>query len=350
VQVRTLTTRGRVTGLAADGNRVALIVSAPYVQTGGRAYDCASVSVWEPIGGRLVELQRPCGSGDDVSLREGTEGVALAGTRAAWLHLDGGNTLETILETATLAQPKPVWVAYGASDESGAGDFARQPFGDGTLLAFTVERHCDADAVLNQGPGAPNQCPPGGTTGDITAATAWRTGGGARCPQMNGFNGNTKPSGVRRCAGIGSAAGELSVLAVDAGRVLVRTESGLSLLTAAGAVLQTFDIGALSAQLSGNRLAVRTADAVEVFDTSSAQQTARFPASRGLTLQDLDRNILVTASGGTVTLRRLTDNRTSTIHAGGPALAQLEPAGLFVAGGRHVSFTPIRDVLRQLHT
>src|SRR4029077_1592400 len=47
VQVRTLTTRGRVTGLAADGNRVALIVSAPYVQTGGRAYDCASVSVWE---------------------------------------------------------------------------------------------------------------------------------------------------------------------------------------------------------------------------------------------------------------------------------------------------------------
>jgi hypothetical protein len=142
--------------------------------------------------------------------------------------------------------------------------------------------------------------------------------------------------------------GELSVLAVDAGRVVVRTQSGVSLLTAGGAVQHTFDVIARSAQLSGDRLAIRVSDAVEVYDTSSGERTARFPAARALRLQDLDRNILVTASGATVTLHRLGDGRTSTIRAGGTAVAQLESPGLFVAGGHRVTFTPLRDVLRQL--
>ena len=342
----TLATRGRVTALAADGDRVALIVAAPYVQTHGSTFDCASVVVWEPMG-RVVRLQRPCGPGQDISNREGTRGVTLAGTRAAWLHLDGGNTLETIMKTATVAHPSLVTIAYGASSEGGDGEFPREPFGDGTLLAFTVEQRCDADAVLNQGPGAPNQCPPGRKTGYVTAATVWRMSGIDRCPEMYGFSTPT-PSGVRRCSRVATADGELSVLGVDAGRIVVQAESGLRLLSAGGSVLQEFDVRARSAALSGNRLAVRTANAVEVYDTSSGQRTAQFPAASALKLQDLDRDILVTALGGTVTLRRLGDGRTSTIRAGGTALAQLESPGLFVAGDRRVTFTPMRDVLRQL--
>src|SRR5437870_4580631 len=99
---------------------------------------------------RVVRLQRPCGPGQDVSLRERTQAVALAGTRAAWLHLDGGNTLETIMNTATVAQARPATIAYGASSEGGDGEFPLEPHGDGALLAFTVEQRCDADAVLNQ--------------------------------------------------------------------------------------------------------------------------------------------------------------------------------------------------------
>lgn len=301
------------------------------------------------MGRRVVRLQRPCGPGQDISNREGTRDVTLAGTRAAWLNLDGGNTLETIMKTATVARPSPVTIAYGGSSEGGDGDFPGRPFGDGALLAFTVEQRCDADAVLNQGPGAPTQCPPGRKTGYVTAATVWRMSGMERCPEMYGTGYSIPtPSGVRRCSRVATADGDLSVLAVDAGRIVVQAESGLRLLSAGGSVLQEFDVRPRSAQLSGDRLAIRTADAVEVYDTSSGLRTARFPAASALRLQDLDRDILVTASGASVTLRRLGDGRTSTIRAGRTALAQLESPGLFVAGDQRVTFTPMRDVLRQL--
>jgi hypothetical protein len=338
---RTLATRGPVTALAADGDRAALVVSVPYVESRGYpGFGCASVVVWEPTRRRVVRLKRPCGPNDEISRREGTHGVALAGTRAAWLHVGGGHTLETVLETATLARPRPASRAYGASYEGGDGDFVREPVGDGALLAFTVDRRCDAHAEQNEGPGAENQCPPGRNSGYVVAATVWRVGGRSPCPDGR--------VGPRACRRVASADGELSVLAVDAGRIVVRTESGVRLLTAGGAVLQEFDLRARSAALSGNRLAVRTADAVEVYDTNSGQRTAWFPAASALRLQDLDRDILVTATGGTVTLRRLGDGRTSTIRAGRTALAQLERPGLFVARGRRVTFTPIRDVLRRL--
>jgi hypothetical protein len=336
-----LATRGGVTALAADGDRVALVIRAPYT-SGGEVVPCASVVVWEPTRRRVVRLQRPCGPGQDFSLREFTKGVALGGTRAAWLHFAGGNEQEIVGETATLARPTPVGFAWAVSGEGGDGDFAREPVGDGSLIAFTADLRCDADAVLNQGPGAPNQCPPGRKTGYVVAATVWRIGGHGACPGFGGF------ALARTCTRVASADGELTALAVDVGRIVVRTQSGLTLLTANGAVLQRFDVHAISAALSGSRLAVRTAHAVEVYDTNSGQRTGRFPAASALRLQDLDRDLLVTASGGTVTVRRLGDGHTITIHAGRTALAQLERPGLFVAGARRVTFTPIRDLLRQL--
>jgi len=82
--------------------------------------------------------------------------------------------------------------------------------------------------------------------------------------------------------------------------------------------------------------------------STTGQRTARVTAARHLRLEDLDRDILVTASGRTVTLRKLSNGRTTTIRAGGTARAQLERPGLFVAAGRRVTFTPMRDVLRRL--
>jgi hypothetical protein len=243
-----------------------------------------------------------------------------------------------------MAHPQPVGAAYGASSEDHVGDFVRDPVGDGALLAFTLDRRCDADAVVNRGrSGAEDQCPPGRETGDVVAATVWRMGGSATCPTM----GVIRP--VRRCARVATREGELSVLAVDAGRIVARTETGMSLLTVSGAVLQEFEVNASSATLSGNRLAVRTDNAVEVYNTNSGQQTTRLPAARQLKLQDLDRDILVTTTGKTVTLRNLSNGHTSTIRAEGTALAQLERPGLFVAGGRRVTFTPMREVLRLLN-
>jgi hypothetical protein len=141
---------------------------------------------------------------------------------------------------------------------------------------------------------------------------------------------------------------ELTVLAVDAGRLAVRTGPGLRLLTAAGRVIRDIKVRPQAAALSGNRLVARTETDFEVYDTRTGRLTSWLPATAGLRLEDLERDILVTAAGGTVTLRRLGDGSTTTIRAGRPAFAQLEPSGLFVAGARRVTFIPMRDVLRRL--
>lgn len=323
-QQRTLATRAPVVALAADGDRAALLV--------GNRGACASVVVWEPTRRRVVRLHSAT-RGQCVEGQPVTRAVALAGTRVAWLQAGGGMTLETTVVSATLARPTPVSVALALST-SGMGDFVRRPLGDGTLLAFTVDRRC------SEGEDADPQCPPGRKTGYVIAATVWRAAGRGRCPHSYSL--------VRRCSRVAQADGELSLLAVDAGRIAVQTKSGVQLLTAGGNVLQEFDLRARSAALSGNRLAVRTADAVEIYDTGSGQLTARFPAASHLRLEDLDRGILVTALGRAVTLRRLGDGRTTTIHTSAIARAQLERPGLFVAAGRRVTFTRMQDVLRRL--
>jgi hypothetical protein len=309
---RTLTMPAPVIALAADGDRAAVVA-------GGRG-GCGSVLVWEPLRRRVVRLRslsRLCSS-PQSSTRE----IALGGTQAAWVQTAGGNSLEMYVLTATVVRPAPVEIASAFVLPGGEGTFAGRLAGDSALLAFTVEKRC------GDYEGAQTPCPPGRKTGYIVAATVWRVASRGR-------------------SRVAEADGKLSVLAVDAGRIVVRTPSGLRLLTTEGDVLQEFDLRPLAAELSGNRLAVRTADAVEVYDTGSKQRTARFTAARNLRLEDLDNDILVTASGRTVTLRRLGDRRTRTIRGGGIAHAQLEPPGLFVAAGRRVTFTPMRDVLRR---
>jgi hypothetical protein len=322
---RVRATSGPVLALAADGNRAAFVVE-------GRVKECMSVMVWEPARRRAARLQSAatCESNDRPN-RRGMPTVALAGTRAAWLWITGGNTLETIISSATLARPRPIILAYGGAADGVAGSFTRRPVGDGSLLVFTQETHCHPDYELSI-------CPPGRERGDITEATVWRVTGGRRACVG-------RPT---ECSVVVRRRGELTVLAVDGGRIAVRTETGLTLFTSAGRVLRDFAVRPQAAALSRNRLVARTASALDVYDTRTGERTAQLPVPSGVRLQDLDRDILVTAGVGTVTLRRLGDGRTSTLRVGRPTFAQLEPSGLFVAGSRRVTFTPIRDVLRRL--
>jgi hypothetical protein len=324
---RVLETRGPVVALAADGGRVTLAVRS--LATDHSV--CVGVIAWEPMRSRVVRLERPC----PYDAPSTVEGVALAGTRVAWVTAAGGMSTETIVKAATLARPRPVWLGYGVSAGGEYGTFAKRPFGDGALLAFTLDERC-ADYEGSDVP-----CPPGRRTGDVIAAAVWRMAGRGRCPN------NSSP--VRRCSRVVQAEGELTVLAVDAGRIAVRTDDGVRLLSASGNVLQRFDVtSARQAALSGKRFAVRTVDAVEIYDVGSGELVSRFASARHLRLEDLDGGILVTALGRTVALRRLGNGRTATIRAGGTARAQLERPGLFVAAGRSVKFTPTREVLRML--
>ena len=309
-------TAGPIQSFAADGVR-AIVVFYPQIGS------CASVAVWEPRRRRVVRLQRPCLAGEE-SIREGTGPAALAGTRAAWLRTAGGNTLEQYLETATLVRPAPVEIADAYAEEGVYGDFLRNPVGDSSVLAFTRERRCAQFEEARE-----YRCPPGRKPGAVVDAEILRI---AQGPHV---------------VGVARAKGKLSVLAVDAGRIAARTDRGVRLLNADGDLIRDFDVRARQAALSGKWLAVRTTNAVEIYDVDSGQRARRFPAARHLRLEDLEGDIVVTASGPTVTLRRLRDGRTATIHTAGAALAQLEPAGLFVAGTRRVSFTPMSEVLRR---
>ncbi len=326
---RALALRAPIADLAADGPRVAFIA-------GTTRTDCDHVAVWTPAtkSVRRFGLPAPC---LEVSPRDSMPSVALAGTQVAWLETGGGNYLETAVVTTTLSRPALVWIAEGSADLNDVGTFAGRPVGDGTLLAFTIERSCDSDSHAE-----PNvACPAGRRTGDIVAAAVYRIGGLGPCPLE-------RAAERHACTLVAKADATLSVLAVDAGRIAVRTESGVRLLTASGDVLRDFAVSATAAALSGNHLAVRTANAVEVYDSNSGMLSGRFPAPSALRLEDLEGDILVTASGATLTVRKLGDGRTSTIHAGGTARAQLERSGLFIAGAGRLTFTPMRAVRRRL--
>jgi TolB protein len=320
---------GTIRELAADGALAAIAVSAP-------PRVCGGVESWEPAQKRFVRLDRE-GCADEGSQYEPAHGLAVAGRHVAWLAVNGGNSRETTVVTATPDGPGLTTLVDEGADEGGAGSGAESPVGHGGLLAFTVSRRCDPYANA----GNPSQCPtaPTGYKGyPIVSATVWRLGGTDRC----------STNGPRLCTAVAQADGELSVLAVDGGRIAARSGDGVRLLTAAGKTLRDFPVVATTAALSGAYLALRTADAIEVYETGSGRLTNRLRVAKAVRLEDLERGILVTAAGATVTLRRLADSRTVTLRTDGAAKAKLTTAGLFLAGTHRVTFLSLPHVLRQL--
>jgi hypothetical protein len=312
-----LTTRAPILDVAADGTRAAFASSTTPT-------DCRHVAVWTPAlrsVARLPDVPAPCG---EISIRDGIGWVTLAGTPAAWIETGGGNTLQEDLFTATLVHTTSIPVASAAQGDDGSGTSLGGIGGDGALVAFAIDVRC---SVYKE---AQDTCPPNRRSSHVTAATVYRIGGTRPCP----VTWRTPPNA---CTAVAKADGRLSVLAVDAGRIAVRSERGVRLLTGAGRVIRDFAVEADAAALSWNRLAVRTADAIELYDIDSGRLAARIAAPAAVTLQDVERDILVTASGRTVTLRRLGDGRTAAIEATGRARAQLEQPGLHVAGARRLT-------------
>jgi hypothetical protein len=329
----TLTTRGPVVALAADGDRAALVISGR-----GRW----QILGWEPRRKRTIPIHTVVNG--DCGVVCGPRGsLALAGTRVAWDEASGGNSLETTVSSATFARRRALSLAAGSWDVSvdGGGDEAFGPAGDRKLLAFTVQEHCADPESEGEPP-----CPPGREVGDVVSATIWRQARRGRCPSYRDY----APLG--HCKRVARANGELTVLSVDAGRIVARTDHGVRLLTASGARIRDFAVeNVRGAALSEDRLALRVPGASDVYDVGSGELVRSFPAkgsARLDRLEDLQDGILVTAMRRTVTVRRVSDGKNLTIAARGKAYAKLEPAGLFVAGGHRVTFAPMADVLGRL--
>jgi hypothetical protein len=326
----TLVTKSPVAALAADGRRAALLIP-------GRGADPTrrwQVLVWEPAARRVFTIHTERDAYPGV-------GVALAETRVAWDDCSScaGNTLTTRVSSATLARRSAVSLGSDDGTELPSGGEVLAPSGDGKLLAYTDQLRCDED-------GEYEHCPSGRQSGDVVDATIWRAAPRGHCPSSFSDGDSRRPG---HCARVATAHGRLTVLDVDAGRIAARTDNGVRLLTGAGRRILDVPIkNVRGAALSGNHLAVKVPGSFQIYDAGSGELLATGPTQSGDRLEDLKAGILVTANGKTVTLRRLSDGRTTRLRAAGYACARLEGPGLFVAGGHRVTFVPMADILRRL--
>jgi len=318
----TLSTPGPVTAFAADGKRAALTI---------RRRGRWQILVWEPAAHRLLTIHTESDTDPGGS-------VALAGGRVAWDEWYGGLTIATRVSSATLARHAPVSLGSDDGTDYPTGGEVLRPSGDGKLLAFTEDYRCEDF-------GSEPDCPPGRQTGDIVNATIWRAAPRGACPtgSANDFR------RVGHCARVATAHGRLTVLDVDAGRIAARTDNGVTLFTGAGRRLLDVPVRNVSgAALSGNRLAVRVPGSIGIYDTGSGELLDTIPAQSRERIEDLKGGILVTAMAKTVTLRSLSDGHTARLHAAGYARARLESPGLFIAGARRVTFTPMAVIVGRL--
>lgn len=219
---RTLVLRSTVRELTADRTRAAVLL--------GRRETCAAL-IWTPGTGQRAPLSGRCsGSGRDSSY-----GIALTGSRAAWIQTSGDNVLEMNLMTSTGSDRRARIVLLVYSGPGDGGDSIGEVRGDGGAHFFTVVRRCEAPEPDSQ-PG-PFACPPGRSSGDVIGTDVWayyQARAGARCP------GETLSE---RCRLVTSAPERLTLLGADRGRLAIRLQGGpVEIRSVAGARLATISL------------------------------------------------------------------------------------------------------------
>jgi hypothetical protein len=150
----TFSTRGLITHLAADGNRVALMT------TKIRAA-CDRVVVWMPPRRRSTSVKTDAGcGGDQGAIPTEVIELALGGGQVAWVTQEGGNTLELLVEVAKLPRGRAKLITrvgngYGAGGDP-TGDWVGQLLGGEPLLVYKpLEAHLHLAPDLRVRPGSP---------------------------------------------------------------------------------------------------------------------------------------------------------------------------------------------------
>jgi hypothetical protein len=313
----TVVTRRPISGLSADGSRVALAVATR------TAVDCDHVVVWAPASRALRRFgpPRPCKRYNNAGE---IYDVELAGSRAAWAAYEScGNYCDVSLRSATLAASRPVMLSYltgavGSSD----GPFEYHVRGHGDMLAFN-----DGERLVRIG------------------------GGREKCAERSEF------TSAEICTRIRRGAHACCAESVGGGLIAVREPDAVAVVDARGEVVHVFPFGrgqVSAARLDGARLVVARARVLEVYDARTGAAQLQRPLPSGFTLTDVDGGIAVLQNGATVVLLRLADGRSFTLRRGlEPVSAELEPSGLYHAyaladrTGRAV-FVPRAEVLRRL--
>jgi Tol biopolymer transport system component len=319
---RKLTFSDPLDGLTTDGRR-----AIPYLHVDSGSSP-KGVLVWDAVGRRTMRTPRLC-----------TTAVVLAGRRLAWTCAEQGNTYLAIwLETLRLGARRPTFVTETIADEDG-GDTIGSLIGHGGTIAFTSYH------------------------GKKETARAWLllARHGSKCPRNSDLIGSEHPPAV--CRRLKGAAGGVTA-SVDAGRVLTVAPNGrVRLLSTRDRVLRTWKLGRgiVNARLRGRALAVQHGQSLDVYDTATGAKRQTLPlapdgGSRPFLL-DVQRDVVVYATGGAIHLLRPSDGRDVALDLAGaaPSLdARLEPTGLFVTWNQmysrrpgRMAFVPMRTVLQR---
>ena len=310
--------RGRITILAADGNRAAV---ATHVKPG-----CGRIVVWTPPGrGSLRVKPGTLGcSGDGVSQ------LALGGGRVAWIEQGGGNDLELSLMAARLGGGGGKQIEFATNgDRAGAdpaGDWVGQLLGGGSLLAYNSWKQvCDKPANEECGENDPFL--------RLTNEKLVRI-----------------VDGHRRVVARGAA---YPLLAVGGGRMAVETAGTVTIRAASGALVATVpDAGPHDrAALSKTRLAIERTLTLDLYypATGAPRKSLPLGADAPLPLAGVSSKLALLRGPHRLVLVRLSDGKRISfpLRPGAAATlvgARLTEAGLFYAYNTRSASLPGRIV------
>ena len=297
--------QGRIEALAMDGSRI--------------AYDAATsggnrVLVWDTRSGRTTTVSgRQTRGADDSSTGSGVYGLAIAGSRVAWLVNVGGNIEgDDYLFASSTTHPKERKVASEtrSGDTCSGGPPAVNPQCSGKWLLSLVG------------------------SGSVIALDRYTTG---QPP-------NPAPSASllvldKNVEAIASGTAPFQPLAVDSGRIAVlHGLAGISLYTPGGKVLQTVPTaGVQAAALSGRNLVVLTTHrTLELFSTTtrSLRRTFETRGTKAPRNLGVEGDVAIYTTGSAVHAVDLSSGKDRVVaeHRGGPLLADIDRTGLVYGG------------------
>jgi hypothetical protein len=301
-------TPSRVTALAADGRRVAVVTSRTK-----RA--CGRIVVWTPPSRRATSFKPGylgC-SGDGVS------DVALGGGQVAWIEQGGGNDLELTVMVAKLGGGAVRQIDYVVNGDRAGGDpsggWVGQLLGGGPLLAYnrwTVV--CDL--------------PSGSLCGD------------GQSQDSHLANQQLVRIVARRTITVASGASSYRLSAVGGGRMAVEAGGVVTVLAPSGERVATVPAvegdAPRSIRIDTTSLAVRRTSTLDLYDAQSgtARTSLRLRSDdAGLQVAGVSSKLALLRGRHRLVLVRLQDGaeRSLPLRSKGIVGAELTAAGVFYA-------------------
>jgi hypothetical protein len=298
---------GRIKALAMDGSRIAYGVQA--------TPSANRVAVWNVRSGRTIKVSGAAtrGTGDSGS-GDGLFGLAIAGTRVAWLANVGGNIEgDDYLFASSVTSPherKVAWVQR-TGDACSGGPPSVNPGCAGNWLLGLVG------------------------SGNVIALDRWTTvpleqvGDSA---SLDVLGNKLKP--------VANGAPPFLSVDVDRGRIVViRSARNVVLYTSSGKVLRSIDTAgtASTAALSGRNLVVLTGKrTLELYSakTGALRKTIALRGTKQPRNLGVQGNIAIYTTGSAIHAVKLSSGKDRVVaeHRGGPLFAQIDSAGLAYAG------------------